>query len=126
MKYYRAHRLVAQAFLENPNNYPVVNHKNEIKNDNRVENLEWCTIRYNNEYSNAKPILQFDKNWNYINRWKSCAEIERELGLDHSTIQKCCSGKKKSRGGFKWGYADDYERIPFKVFDIEMYRKRVA
>lgn len=126
VKYYRAHRLVATAFIPNPNNYLIVNHINETKDDNRVENLEWCTNQYNTEYSKAKPILQFDKNWNYINRWKSCAEIERELGLDHSSIQKCCVGKKKSRGGYKWGYANDYERISFKVFDIEIYRKRVA
>lgn len=126
MKYYRAHRLVAQAFIPNPNNYPIINHKNEIKDDNRVENLEWCNNQYNIEYSRAKPILQFSKTDEFIKKWKSCAEIERELGLDHSSIQKCCIGKNKSRGGYKWGYADDYERIPFKVFDLEIYRKRVA
>lgn len=126
MKYYRVHRLVAQAFISNPNNYPIINHKNEIKDDNRVENLEWCTQQYNTEYSWAKPILQFSKTGEFIKKWKSCAEIERELGLYHSSIQKCCIGKNKSSGGFKWGYADDYERIPFKVFDIEIYRKRVA
>lgn len=126
LKYYRAHRLVAQAFIPNPNNYPIINHKDENKSNNRVDNLEWCTNQYNIEYSRAKPILQFDKNWNYLNRWKSCAEIERKLGLDHRSIQRCCVGKMKSRGGFKWGYADDYEKIKFNVFDLEIYRKKVA
>lgn len=49
-KWYRVHRLVAEAFIPNPNNYPVINHKNEVKNDNRVSNLEWCTHEYNCNY----------------------------------------------------------------------------
>ena len=49
-KQYYVHRLVAQAFIPNPNNLPCINHKNEIPYDNRVDNLEWCTVLYNNTY----------------------------------------------------------------------------
>lgn len=139
----RIHRIVASAFLPNPDNLPQVNHKDEDKTNNTIwinddgsvdlnkSNLEWCDCKYNINYGSRtkktqKLILQFSKTGEFIKMWKSCAEIERELGLDHSSIQKCCIGKMKTAGNYKWGYEKDYERIPFKVFDIEIYRKRVA
>ena len=146
------HRLVAQVFIPNPNNLPQVNHINEDKTDNRVENLEWCTQKYNINYGNgiskrvktnkengtykkigkinskihSKSILQFSKDNSFIRKWDCIMDVQRELGYDNKQICSCLKNRQKTAKGFKWVYADDYERIPFKVFDLEMYRKRVV
>lgn len=104
VKQYLIHRLVAQAFLPNPNNYPQVNHKDENKLNNNVENLEWCTAQYNNEYSKTKQVGQYDLNGNLIATWKSTVEIQRQLGFDQSSISKCCLGKLKTAYGYIWKY----------------------
>lgn len=181
------HRLVALTFIPNPNNYPEVNHIDEDKTNNCVENLEWCTHKYNSTYgsrtqkiretllkknycgenvsqytiegvfirtfvsfaearketginnihqcANAKSthaggyvwiksgdtfeqwkertkqirtkerhILQFDKNGNFINEYRSALEAERKTGTNNSNIRRCCKGNSKSAGGFLWKY----------------------
>lgn len=100
----KIHRLVAEAFIPNPFNYPCINHKDHNRQNNCVDNLEWCTVQYNNEYSLAKQVGQYDLNGNYIATWKSLREIQRQLGFDNSAISDCCRGKLKTAYGYLWRY----------------------
>lgn len=139
-KQFQIHRLVAQAFIPNPENKPYIDHINTDRTDNRAENLRWVTNKENcnnpiskKHYSNGNknknniPILQFDKNMNFIKKWESLADAERSLGLKRR-LSEYCSEKygRKIAGGFIWRYEKDYEKIPFKVFDLEIYRKKTA
>lgn len=113
-KNFKIHRLVAETFLSNKNNYPVVNHKNENKLDNRVENLEWCTISYNNKYGTrlkktakklAVPIICYDKNGNIIKKYKSIQSVKKD-GFNPSKVCSVCKNKygRKTHKGYIWKY----------------------
>lgn len=129
VKTFKIHRLVAQAFIPNSDNLLQVNHINEIKDDNRVENLEWCDCKYNINYGTRtqktkKPILQFTKDGEFIKKWDSGTQIEKETGIKQNKISACLKGRCKTTAGYKWVYEKDYEKIPFKVFDLELYNKK--
>lgn len=113
-KHFSIHRLVALNFIDNPNNYLFVNHKDENKLNNVVTNLEWCTASYNATYGTAIKravekkaisVLQIDKNGNLIDTHYSIAEAERKTGIYNPNIVKCCKGKRKTAGGYIWKYA---------------------
>ena len=93
------HRLVAIAFLPNPNNYPSVNHINEVKHDNQISNLEWCTVQYNNEYSHAKTY-QFINPLGIVVEVFNLAKFCRDNELIHSCMSMLQSGKRKSHKGW--------------------------
>ena len=96
----RIHRLVAIAFIPNPLGLPVVNHKDENKQNNAVDNLEWCSVRYNNIYSKGKPIICVE-----LNRVFDCSQSAmRELGICGRSIRQCCKGQVKTAGGYHWRY----------------------
>lgn len=131
IKFHKVHRLVASAFLENPDNLPEINHIDEDKTNNITTNLEWCDCKYNINYGSRtektqKPILQFTKNGEFVRRWESGTQVQRELGFDSGNICSCCKEKLKLAYGYKWGYEKDYVRIPFNVFDLVIYEKKVA
>ena len=114
-KYYHryVHRLVAEAFIPNPENLPQVNHKDEDKTNNCVSNLEWITPKDNCNYGtrnerqglgHSKPIQQYDLEGNFIKEWESAAEVEKVLGFNHSNISKCCLRRYNVAYNYKWKF----------------------
>ena len=109
------HRIVAKAFISNQNNLPEVNHKDENKKNNCVDNLELCTSKYNANYGSrtqkmkdkkeTKPVFMISKDGEVLKRFNSLGDAARETGVDISAIIRVCKGKQKTSMGYRWAYA---------------------
>lgn len=129
-KQYLVHDLVMETFSPDKSNFKSmpcedrckidlnkleINHKDENKLNNNLDNLEWCTRKYNSNYgtrisrviaSQCKQVLQYDLRGNFIKSWESVHAIDRELNIPEGNISACCLYKRKTAGGYIWRYTD--------------------
>lgn len=124
-KGFALHRIVARVFIKNPESKPYINHKNGIKTDNSIHNLEWCTARENTKHAldtglrqqitrditnaarleNMLPVLQILQSGFVVKEWESAMAVYKAIGIHYSSISKCANGKRQTAGGYVWRFA---------------------
>lgn len=132
-KSYFAHRLVAQAFIPNPNNYPIINHIDCNPQNNYYKNLEWCNHKYNTEYAlrlkrliprkasthyASKYVYQYDKDGNFLNVFNGSCDAARKLNILSGHIRECCRGVLKTYKGFIFRYGDKINQTSTTIKSI--------
>ena len=119
-KSYKVHQLVAEHFIPNTDNLPEINHIDEDKTNNRVDNLEWKSHKGNCNYGTrneriskantngkrSKKVLQFSLDGEFVREWKSIIEVNKELGYSTGNISSCCLKKIKSAYGYIWRHKE--------------------
>ena len=113
------HRLVAKAFVLNPNGYDIVNHKDESRDNNHADNLEWCTQEYNVNYGTSiqrlseshinrsdlsKTVEMLSLDGELLKEFPSAREAARFVGASNSNISRCCRDHSKTCKGYRWRY----------------------
>lgn len=111
-RYVGVHRLVAEAFVANPEGLPIVNHKDECKTNNVPENLEWCDASYSTNYgarnrktgrANSKWVYQYE-NGELVGVWLGTKTAGQVMAINPTKISDCARGQKKTAGGYTWSY----------------------
>jgi uncharacterized protein involved in tolerance to divalent cations len=128
---FRVHRQIAQAFIPNPNNYSIVNHKNGNRLDNDVENLEWCTQSKNVQHAHdnglikiyVRPVVQFDVKGHKIAEYESIKEASKNTGIRHSDISTACVGRQQTTAGFVWRYKENENEVNSNTFKLQYKSK---